>query len=279
MKKRRLTEQIKKRHQQNMKIVFREHRIPFLVFNLLRLLTVGVFVRQIMLENYESAFFCILTVLLLYIPSWIQMTLPVVFPPALEITAFCFTFAAEILGEVDAFYVRVPGWDTMLHTINGFICAAIGYSLITILNKNPKIAFELSPFFVALMAFCFSMTIGVLWEFVEFSVDWIFHTDAQKDTVIYAIHSVALDSSLKNHVVTIDNISTVLINGNEIGINGYLDIGLIDTMKDLIVNFVGAVVFCMIGFCCSKGKRFWKSVVRGFIPRQREQEKNTEISS
>ena len=136
MKKRRLTEQIKKRHQQNMKIVFREHRIPFLVFNLLRLLTVGVFVRQIMLENYESAFFCILTVLLLYIPSWIQMTLPVVFPPALEITVFCFTFAAEILGEVDAFYVRVPGWDTMLHTINGFICAAIGYSLITTVNLS-----------------------------------------------------------------------------------------------------------------------------------------------
>lgn len=274
MKKLQLTGQLKKKYQQNMQIVLRKHKIPFIVFTILRLLTVCVLVRQMTLGNYESAFFCILTILLLYIPSWIQMALPVVFPPALEITVFCFIFAAEILGEVDAFYVRVPGWDTMLHTINGFICAAIGYSLITILNRNPKIAFQLSPFFVALLSFCFSMTIGVLWEFAEFSVDWIFHTDAQKDTVIHAIYSVTLDPSFTNDVVTVDNISTVFINGNKLGVSGYLDIGLIDTMKDLFVNFIGAIVFCAIGFCCSKGKKFWKSILGGFIPRQREHEKN-----
>lgn len=106
-------------------------------------------------------------------------------PPPLEITILCFIFAAEILGEVNAFYVLIPGWDTILHTLNGFLAAAVGFSLVMILNDNEGLTFDLSPFFLALTAFCFSMTIGVLWEFFEFAMDCFFHTDMQKDTVIH----------------------------------------------------------------------------------------------
>ena len=240
--------QYKKAFQEAMARELREHKSSFIVFSILRILVLVVLVRQIMLANYEGAFFCILTLLLLYVPSWIQVKLRIELPPPLEITIFCFIFAAEILGEVNAFYVVIPGWDTMLLTINGFLAAAVGFSMVMLLNDDDRITFHLSPAFLALVAFCFSMTIGVLWEFFEFGMDFFLGTDMQKDTVIHAIHSVSLDPTLSNKVVTIPDIQDVVINGESLGLGGYLDIGIIDTMKDLFVNFIGAVVFSLSGF-------------------------------
>lgn len=155
----------------------REHRSSFIVFSILRILVLAVLVRQIMLASYESAFFCVLTLLLLYVPSWVQVKLRIELPPPLEITILCFIFAAEILGEVNAFYVVVPNWDTMLHTLNGFLCAAIGFSLVDLFNRNERFSLSLSPVFMAIVAFCFSMTIGVLWEFFECIMDSFFLLD------------------------------------------------------------------------------------------------------
>ena len=194
------------------------------------------------------------------------MKLHIELPPALEITILCFIFAAEILGEVNAFYVNVPNWDTMLHTLNGFLAAAVGFSMVILLNDNEKLTFELSPFFLALVAFCFSMTIGVLWEFFEFSMDWFFHTDMQKDTIVHAIHSVTLDPTNSNKVVTIHNIQDVAVNGSSLGLDGYLDIGIIDTMKDLFVNFLGAVVFSLTGFFYARSKGKKKTPAQNFVP-------------
>ena len=257
--------QYKKAFQEAMARELREHKSSFIVFSILRILVLVVLVRQIMLANYEGAFFCILTLLLLYVPSWIQVKLRIELPPPLEITIFCFIFAAEILGEVNAFYVVIPGWDTMLHTINGFLAAAVGFSMVMLLNDDDRITFHLSPAFLALVAFCFSMTIGVLWEFFEFGMDFFLGTDMQKDTVIHAIHSVSLDPTLSNKVVTIPDIQDVVINGESLGLGGYLDIGIIDTMKDLFVNFIGAVVFSFIGYFYVKNRgRGW--FARRFIP-------------
>ena len=128
----------------------------------------------------------------------------------------------------------------MLHTINGFICAAVGFSLVDILNQNAKFKFQLSPFFLAVVAFCFSMTIGVLWEFFEFGMDIFFNMDMQKDTIINEINSVVLTPD--GSIGQIYDINNVIINGNDLGLNGYLDIGLFDTMKDLLVNFIVGLI-------------------------------------
>ena len=80
-----------------------------------------------------------------------------------------FIFSAEILGEISSFYVLFPFWDTTLHTLNGFLAAAIGFSLVDLLNRSDRVKFDLSPLFLSITAFCFSMTIGVLWEFFEFA--------------------------------------------------------------------------------------------------------------
>ena len=264
--------QYKKAFQEAMAKELREHRSSFIVFLILRLLVIVVLVRQLMLANYEGAFFCILALLLLYVPSWIQVKLRIELPPPLEITIFCFIFAAEILGEVNAFYVVIPGWDTMLHTINGFLAAAVGFSMVMLLNEDERVTFRLSPAFLAMVAFCFSMTIGVLWEFFEFGMDFFLGTDMQKDTIIHAIHTVTLDPTLSNKVVTIPDIQDVIINGESLGLGGYLDIGIIDTMKDLFVNFIGAVVFSVTGFLKSKGRK--KSAAQSFVPSKKTAERD-----
>lgn len=250
----------------------REHKSSFIVFYILRALVLVSLVRMLVRGNYESAFFCILTLLLLYVPSWLQVKLHIELPPPLEITVLCFIFAAEILGEVNAFYIVIPGWDTMLHTINGFLAAAVGFSLVILLNENEDLTFDLSPFFLALVAFCFSMTIGVLWEFFEFSMDVFFHTDMQKDTVIHSIYTVALDTSRSNKVVAVQGITDAAVNGQSLGLGGYLDIGIIDTMKDLFVNFIGALVFSAAGFFYARSKGGRKSAALDFVPSKKTAE-------
>ena len=264
----------KRAFQKAIQMELREHKSSFLVFSVLRILVIVSLVRQIMLGSYESAFYCALALALLYVPSWVQVQLRIELPPALEISVLCFIFAAEILGEVHAFYVRIPGWDTMLHTINGFLAAAVGFSLVKLLNDSKKITFDLSPFYLSLVAFCFSMTIGVLWEFFEFSMDWWFGADMQKDTVIHAIHTVSLDPTLSNKVVTIPDIQDVVINGESLGLGGYLDIGIIDTMKDLFVNFIGAVVFSVTGFFYARSKGAKRTPAQSFVPSKKTEEQD-----
>ena len=271
-----LTKQEKKREKRNFRQAMarelREHRSSFIVFYTLRILVLVALVRQIMLHNYEGAFFCVLTIVLLYIPSWLQVKLHIELPPPLEITILCFIFAAEILGAVNAFYVNVPNWDTMLHTLNGFLAAAVGFSMVLLLNDDERLTFDLSPFFLALVAFCFSMTIGVLWEFFEFGMDYFFHTDMQKDTVINSIYTVALDPTRTNKVVAVKGIQDVVINGESLGLGGYLDIGIIDTMKDLFVNFIGAVVFSVTGFFYARSKGEKRTAAQSFVPSKKTEE-------
>lgn len=232
----------------------------------LSFIVVVTIVRQFFQGNFENVFMGLLTLVLFCVPLFIDRHLGIDLPPALEAIIYLFIFAAEILGEINSFYTRIPYWDTMLHTLNGFLCAAIGIALIDILNRSDKFAFQLSPAFVAVVAFCFSMTVGVLWEFFEFSMDWFFHTDMQKDFVVTQINSVLLNPDGLN-VVTHMPVNSLVVNGEDwiAKYGGYIDIGIIDTMKDLIVNFVGAVVFSFIGFFYVKN-RGKGSFARKFIP-------------
>ena len=254
------------------KMELREHRSSFLVFSVLRILVLIVLVLQIMNRNYENVFLCILTLLLMIMPSLVQVTFKIELPTVLEIIILCFIFAAEILGEISEFYLVFPHWDTVLHTLNGFLAAAIGFSMVDLLNRNEKLAFNLSPLFMAIVAFCFSMTIGVIWEFFEFGMDQIFRLDMQKDTVIQTISSVLLNADGKNVPVFIDGIQDVTINGVPLEIGGYLDIGLIDTMMDLLVNFVGATVFSIIGYFYVKHRG--QGVARRFIPHKKRADRD-----
>lgn len=234
---------------------------------ILTILVVLCCVRQFMNGAFENVFTCILCLLLFSIPNFISKRFAIQLPVFLQVVIMIFIFSAEILGEVNAYYVRIPLWDTMLHTANGFLMAAIGFSLVDIFNRSERFLVKLSPVFVAIVAFCFSMTIGVLWEFFEFGMDMLFHTDMQKDFFVSAIHSVALNPNGHNVPVHME-IQSLLVNGEDwmAAYGGYLDIGLIDTMKDLFVNFIGAVAFSIIGYIYIKYRGHRQSVAAKLIP-------------
>lgn len=234
---------------------YRANKKTFIFYSVLRVLVLLTLVRCIMLHNYQSAMLCVLSLLLFLVPSFIEDTFKISIPPVFQMIIFGFIFAAEILGEIDHFYVRIHGWDTMLHTMNGFLCAAVGFSLVYLLNRDSKNV-NLTPFYLTLVAFCFSMTIGVLWEFFEFTMDQFFFLDMQKDFIVQEFGSVTLDPANMGTPIDVAGITDTIIHtssGKTYTVNGgYLDIGIIDTMKDLLVNLLGAVVFSIIGYSTLK---------------------------
>lgn len=223
-----------------------------LINMILSVIVAAIMVARFIRADYYSVFLCLLTLLLFNIPLFVEKKLHVTLPKELEAIILLFIFSAEILGEIGSFYTHIPWWDTMLHTINGFLMAAIGFALIDILNNSPKFHITMSPLFVAFVAFCFSMTVGVVWEFFEFSMDYFTLTDMQKDRMVPAISSVLINPSGLNDTIIIEDIvsTTVTLKDGTTKViaGGYLDIGIIDTMKDLFVNLIGAVVFSIIGY-------------------------------
>ena len=229
----------------------------FTVFMILHIMVILTAIRSLVTQNYESFATCILVLILFLVPALIEDKMDLSIPPLFQAIIFAFIFAAEILGEVNNYYVKISGWDTMLHTINGFLFAAVGFSLIYLLNRGSK-DFNLSPFYMALVAFCFSMTIGVIWEFFECAMDQFFNMDMQKDFFITTINSVSLDPENSGEVIHVKDIVETVVttsSGETTTMEGYLDVGILDTMKDLLVNLIGAVVFSTIGYFSLKNDK------------------------
>ncbi len=240
-----------------------------LVFLILRFLVIVCMVLQIIHGDFGNAFLCLLSIVLLLMPSFISHKLNITLPNTLEIIIYLFIFSSEILGEINNFYEIIPYWDTILHTINGFLCAAIGFSLVNLLNNTSR-KINLSPMYLCIVAFCFSMTIGVLWEFFEFGADQLLKVDMQKDRIVQTISSVELDPEKANNAIVVDNIAKTIIYDKDDKVlmtidGGYLDIGIIDTMKDLLVNFIGALVFCSLGAIYLKNNKNGK-MIDNFVP-------------
>ena len=258
--------------QKLIKMAYQETRRSSLaIYIILRFLVILCMILQLLRGDLNNALLCLLSLVLLFAPLFIQNKFEITLPDGLEIAIYLFIFSAEILGEINNFYGILPHWDTMLHTINGFLATAVGCSLVDLLNKNSK-SINLSPFYLCLVAFCFSMTIGVLWEFFEYAGDKFFNLDMQKDTIIQKISSVELNPDGENKPILVKDIDKTIIYDKEGNIlqvieNGYLDIGINDTMKDLFVNFVGAIVFSTLAFLGLKYNKN-NSFINKFIPKK-----------
>ncbi len=244
--------------------------VTLVVFVFFRVLTLLTLIRAAYIGNYDHILLCILTLLLISMPSILERALRIKIPTTMEVIVLCFVFAAEILGEINHYYTLINGWDTALHTVNGFLCAAVGFALVDMLNRSNRTKLSLSPLYLAISAFCFSMTVGVLWEFLEFGFDQVMLTDMQKDFIVDAFSSTRLGALAGSEDILMvkDIVKTVITtaNGQEIQIEGYLDIGIGDTMKDLFVNFIGALFFSIIGFFSVKYKERGK-LASQFIPK------------
>lgn len=201
----------KRTKREELKTLWKEKKAVTAVYIFLRTSVVLVMLAQIFNRNFENVFLCVLTLFLFAMPSLLERKLDIDLPNTLEIIILLFIYAAEILGEIGAYYVTFPYWDTVLHTMNGFLCAAIGFSLLDILNRTSRVRFHLSPLYLAIVAFCFSMTVGVVWEFFECIMDQLFFLDMQKDSIVHTIGTILLDPTGGNHPVVLRNITDVIV--------------------------------------------------------------------
>ena len=272
---------INKNNQKKISQIVKEKKgLNIVVYFTLRILVILSMVGQSIHGNWNNVFLCIVTLILFTFPTFISKKFNISLPTTLEIIVYLFIYASEILGEIQNFYGIFSHWDTMLHTLNGFLCAAVGFSLVDILNNHEDFHIQLTPIFLSLVSICFSMTIGVLWEFGEFSVDYFFNKDMQKDRIVNKISSVKINEQGKNEPITIKNIDKTIIYSDDnknvtIIENGYLELGIIDTMKDLFVNFLGAVIFSIIGYLHIKNREGYR-FAEIFIPRlKRKKEEST----
>ncbi len=197
----------------------------------------------------SAALSCLTPAGLFLIPTLFKRIFRVEISPSLELFAILFVYASAFLGEVGGYYDRYKLWDSILHAASGFIGAAVGFSIADLMCRGDSVKFLLAAGFVSLFAICFSVTVGVVWEIYEFLMDMMIGTDMQKDVLVGEISSELIHA---RHV----KVRSAALNGSSIG--GWLDIGLIDTMKDLILCTVGAIIFSAFGYIyVSTHKQKW----------------------
>lgn len=222
----------------------------FLIFMLLSLFSFVISAVKMQAEGTANSF---VTLILLCVPAYIEYGCKEKFPPLIEAFFLILIFGHGILGEVFFFYIRFRFWDIFLHALSGFLAAFFGIALLDILNGSGEVKRKLNPLFTTLNAFSFASAAAVLWEFIEFSADRLLGLDMQKDTIVHSFRSVLLDSTNSNIPVAVNDIRSVYINGKPLLVtDGYLELGLYDTMEDLAAAAVGSLLFCAAAFICLK---------------------------
>ena len=241
------------------------NKFALVVFAIVWLSTFIALINAIVIGDWFKISMVLAALVLFEAPLVITTKFKITLPVLMEIIYYLFIFGALTLGEVFAFYGLFRFWDIILHFLSGFMLACIGLSLVEILGKNKS-----SKILTLLFAFCFSMTLGIIWECLEFTFDMTVHTDTQKDAHLHSISTITMQTDGGNHPVWVDNIVNTeihLANGETITIDdGYLDVGLIDTMKDIFVNTAGASLFCIVGAFYLKDDQKQNSFAKKFIP-------------
>lgn len=198
--------------------LFRRNKISMIITNFVRLSLMIIFIWGILKKDYSQFFLIVLTFFMTYYPSILEKRFGVYLPSRLEIVVTLFIFAAQVLGEMNGFYDKIPWWDIMLHATSGVVLGIVGFLFVYLLNERGDANVNLSPIFVVIVAFCVAITLGVFWEIFEFSADRLLGYNMQKYRVP----------------------------GQD---------GLVDTMSDLIVDSIGALVTCILGWLYIKKEK------------------------
>lgn len=183
---------------------------------------------------------CLLGIVAMLLPSMLERKVGLIIPSRMIVIYAIFLYCAIYLGEVRSFYYQIANWDNMLHTFSGVMLGALGFSVISLLNRSDRVPMNLSPLFVAVFAFCFAVAVGVVWEIYEFAADGILHTNMQKFAA-------------------------------EGGVDMVGRAALADTMTDLIVDSIGAFAVSLVGYISLKFQKGW---VEKLLLRVRKQEEN-----
>lgn len=229
--------------------------VRIVVFVLCELLTVSTIIMVIATKQFNSRLFLSIgTVALIFFPYAIEKGLSCKMITPLYIFSMIYA-VGPMLGQCYNLYYKTEWWDKVLHLCGGVIFAILGIMIFYRVTKGER----KKLFLCAGFALCFSMALSMTWEFVEFGCDKFFGTDMQDDTVITSITSYALGDGIGKKG-TIDNIKEVIVTGKKLPVNGYLDIGLIDTITDMMLESAGALVIALL-LLIDKGKHtffVWK---------------------
>lgn len=205
--------------------------IFYLVFILLAISTIYAIIMMIQTPSGTSAteyqhvksdyvlmiLQCVAGMIIIFLPKQVEQKFDIEIPDTMEILFFLFLFCAIYLGEVRNFYYKIPFWDMILHGFSAAMLGSLGFIIVAYLNRSKRVTLQLSPFFISLFAFCFATTVGLLWEVYEFLADHLLGTNMQK----------FMTGEGK------------ILSGHE---------ALVDTMKDCIVNMLGALVVVSWGY-------------------------------
>lgn len=161
--------------------------------------------------RWFTGFFTALIIVVTFLPVVVERRFRIHIPPEMQLLAIGFVFASLFLGEVRGYYTRFWWWDIALHTSSGVLLGILGFLLVHIMNEVERIEVHMKPGFVAFFAFLFALGIGALWEIFEFTMDSLFGMNMQKPMLG--------DPS-----------------------------GLTDTMWDLVVDALGALVISLLGW-------------------------------
>lgn len=193
--------------------------------------------------TFNQVFMCLMSILMLNIPLLLERKFKLYIPGYITIVTYCLIFFHFVLGEVYRAYDSVKIFDKVLHTTSGVIISLLSFSIISILNNMQRTKIKLSPFFVVLFTFCFTMTSEYLWELIEYASDTLFGTNMQRwqDSLVLAEGSTMPSATAPGTFV----------------INGPRGNGLVDTMGDMFVNILGCLGVCIYAYIGMKLKPDW----------------------
>lgn len=194
---------------------------------------------------YQNALYAVLTLLILVLLIMIEIFLKIRIPIVILILILIIPVGA-LLGNSFNLYTEIPWLDDFLHTISGFVFACIGFGICEMFFGKINNVKQFVGYLI--IGFVFSLAIGLIWEMFEFAGTMIFNIDMQEDTIINNIYSFLLSG---NHyeMIKINDITKTIIyyqNGQIFEINGYLDIGLYDTLTDMLVCLIGSVIYLVV---------------------------------
>lgn len=170
-----------------------------------RILLAGTLILSVYIQDWLHVLYAAIALYGIFIPDIIERKLQINLPSIFELASIIFIVGSLYLGEIQDFYIRFWWWDLMLHISSGVIIGFLGFSIVYALNREEGAALKMDPFFISMFSFCFSLSVAVLWEIVEFMIDELGGFNMQKT-------------------------------------------GITDTMGDLIVALVGALIVCMAGY-------------------------------
>lgn len=217
--------------------VFSRHKklgLPLVLRWFLILFTVGFTVYSVLIRHWDIMMNGLLALVLLISPLWLRKRKLMSIPSLFQIVILIYLLAAMYFGEVQHFYYKFRWWDVIVHLASAPFIAYAGFLLVYTVNNDRNVHKHLSPFFLALFAFSFSLIVGVAWEVFEYGVDSVLGVNMQKARNLELVY-------------------------------GYFDtrLGVLDTMEDLLVDALGALIVSMIGYRylkkdSAKAAAFWK---------------------